>query len=62
VHPGRTARAVRVPAGGRAAGPRVPAGLAETVAQRVEVSALLRDLLEEISAVNLELLSRRELD
>jgi hypothetical protein len=40
----------------------VPAGLAETVAQRVEVSALLRDLLEEISAVNLELLARRELD
>jgi hypothetical protein len=26
------------------------------------VSALLRDLLEEISAVNLELLARRELD
>jgi hypothetical protein len=32
------------------------------VAQRVEVSALLRDLLEEISSINLELLSRRELD
>jgi len=40
----------------------VPAGLAETVAQRVAVSARLRDLLEEISAVNLELLARRELD
>lgn len=40
----------------------VPAGLAETVAQRVEISGLLRDLLEEISAVNLELLARRELD
>jgi hypothetical protein len=40
----------------------VPAGLAETVAQHVEVSALLRDLLEQISAVNLELLARRELD
>jgi len=40
----------------------VPAGLAETVARHVEVSALLRGLLEEISAVNLELLSRRELD
>ncbi len=40
----------------------VPAGLAQTVAQHVEVSALLRDLLEEISAVNLELLARRELD
>ena len=40
----------------------VPAGLAETVARHVEVSALLRDLLEQISAVNLELLARRELD
>ena len=40
----------------------VPAGLAEMVARRVEVSALLRDLLEQISAVNLELLARRELD
>jgi hypothetical protein len=40
----------------------VPAGLAETVAQHVEVSSLLRDLLEQISAVNLELLARRELD
>lgn len=40
----------------------VPAGLAETVAQHVEVSALLRDLLEQVSAVNLELLARRELD
>ena len=40
----------------------VPAGLAETVARHVEVSALLRELLEEISAVNLELLARRELD
>ena len=40
----------------------VPAGLAETVAQHVEVSSLLRDLLEQISAINLELLARRELD
>lgn len=40
----------------------VPAGLAGTVARHVEASALLRGLLEEISAVNLELLSRRELD
>lgn len=40
----------------------VPAGLAETVARHVAVSALLRDLLEQISAVNLELLARRELD
>ena len=40
----------------------VPAGLAETVARHVEVSARLRELLEQISAVNLELLARRELD
>jgi hypothetical protein len=40
----------------------VPAGLAESVARHVEVSLLLRDLLEQISAVNLELLARRELD
>jgi Family of unknown function (DUF6788) len=40
----------------------VPAGLAQAVAQRVEVSVLLRDLLEQISAINLELLARRELD
>ena len=40
----------------------VPAVLAQTVAQHLQVSGLLRDLLEEISAVNLELLARRELD
>lgn len=40
----------------------VPAGLAETVARHVEVSGVLRDLLEQISAINLELLARRELD
>jgi hypothetical protein len=40
----------------------VPAGLAQTVARHVEVSASLRDLLEQISAINLELLARRELD
>ena len=40
----------------------VPAGLAETVARYVEVSGQLRDLLEQISAINLELLARRELD
>ena len=44
------------------AGCSVPAGLAETVARHVAVSALRRDLLEQISAVNLELLARRELD
>jgi hypothetical protein len=40
----------------------VPAGLAATVARHMEVSAQLRDLLEQVSAVNLELLARRELD
>jgi hypothetical protein len=40
----------------------VPASLAQAVAQRLEVSGLLRNLLEEISAINLELLARRELD
>jgi hypothetical protein len=40
----------------------VPAGLAEAVRDRLEVSARLQALLEEISAINLELLSRRELD
>jgi hypothetical protein len=40
----------------------VPAVLAQTVRQHLEVSGLLAGLLEEISAVNLELLARRELD
>jgi hypothetical protein len=40
----------------------VPAGLADVVRDRLEVSARLQTLLEEISAINLELLSRRELD
>ncbi len=40
----------------------VPAALADTVADHLQASALLRELLEEISAVNLELLARRELD
>jgi hypothetical protein len=40
----------------------VPAALAEAVRERLEVSAQLQALLEEISAINLELLSRRELD
>jgi hypothetical protein len=40
----------------------VPAGLAESVARHVETSVLLRGLLGEICAVNLELLARRELD
>jgi hypothetical protein len=40
----------------------VPAVLAEAVRARLEVSKRLQETLEEISAVNLELLSRRELD
>ena len=40
----------------------VPAGMAEAVRDRLEVSARLQALLEQISAINLELLSRRELD
>lgn len=40
----------------------VPAGLAEVVRDRLEVSARLQALLGEISAINLELLSRKELD
>ena len=40
----------------------VPAALAQTVRQHLRVSGLLQELLEEISAVNLELLARRELD
>lgn len=40
----------------------VPAVLAQTVAQHLQDSRLLRELLEEISAINLELLARRELD
>ena len=40
----------------------VPAALAEAVRAQVEISARLREMLEEISAINLELLARRELD
>ena len=40
----------------------VPATLAGAIRSRLEVSARLREVLEEISAVNLELLARRELD
>ncbi len=40
----------------------VPAVLAEAVRARLEVSKRLQETLQEISAVNLELLSRRELD
>ena len=40
----------------------VPATLAGAIRLRLEISARLRAVLEEISAVNLELLARRELD
>ena len=40
----------------------VPTGLAETVRSHVELSDRLREALEEISGINVELLTRRELD
>ncbi|SRR5712691_3256384 len=40
----------------------VPAVLADAVRVRLRDSARYRDALEEISAINLELLARRELD
>ena len=40
----------------------VPAGLADAVRAQVDTSRRLREMLEEISAINLELLARRELD
>jgi hypothetical protein len=40
----------------------VPAALAEAVRSRVEISRRLREVLGEISAINLELLARRELE
>lgn len=40
----------------------VPTGVAQAVRGRLEVSARLQELLEQISEINLELLSRRELD
>jgi hypothetical protein len=40
----------------------VPAVLAGAVRARLEITRQLQDRLEEISAVNLELLARRELD
>jgi|ERR1700677_2378669 hypothetical protein len=40
----------------------VPAVLADAVRSRLQDSARLREVLEEISALNLELLARRELD
>ncbi len=40
----------------------VPAVLADAVRAHLEIAKRLQETLEEISAVNLELLSRRELD
>jgi hypothetical protein len=40
----------------------VPAVLADAVRAHLEISKRLQEMLEEISAINLELLSRRELD
>src|SRR5260370_18287854 len=40
----------------------VPAALAQAVRQHLQVSGLVTALLEEISAVNLELLARPQLD
>jgi len=40
----------------------VPAVLAQPVRQHLQVSGLVTGLLEEISAINTELLARRELD
>jgi hypothetical protein len=40
----------------------VPAVLADAVRAHLEIAKRLQEMLEEISAVNLELLSRRELD
>jgi hypothetical protein len=40
----------------------VPAELAEAVRNRIELTAQMQLALEEISAINLELLSRRKLD
>ena len=58
---GRAARAVCVPAGGGPSGLRA-GGAGGDGGAAVEVSGQLRDLLEQISAINLELLARRELD
>lgn len=40
----------------------VPAELADVVRDRIELTAQMQAVLEEISAINLELLSRRKLD
>jgi hypothetical protein len=40
----------------------VPAELADAVRDRIELTAQMQAVLEEISEINLELLSRRKLD
>jgi hypothetical protein len=40
----------------------VPAAMAEDLRRRVELSGRVEDALQEISAINVELLARRELD
>ena len=40
----------------------MPAALADLVAEKVAVSASVQQVLGEISAINLELLARRELE
>jgi hypothetical protein len=40
----------------------VPAGLAALVRERIALTARMQASLEEISEINLELLSRRQLD
>lgn len=49
-------------AGGRSRMVYVPADLAEVVARRVETTGRIEAVLAEISAINLELLARRQLD
>ncbi|MGI9149685.1 MAG: DUF6788 family protein [Chloroflexota bacterium] len=49
-------------AGGQSRLVYIPASLAEAVQQRVEMTARQEGVLEEISALNLELLARRALD
>ena len=49
-------------AGGRSRLAYVPAQLAEVVQRRIEATGRIEAVLAEISAINLELLARRELD
>jgi hypothetical protein len=53
---------LRKPRGRRGGLLYVPAELADAVRNRIELTAQMQVALEEISAINLELLSRRKLD